>query len=172
MAMPAGLPPMAISATDFISLSDTTLSESPVWLVTKASLTVLADSDAPETATAMLPSIAAVNDTISRVTGRGMSCLRASAAGFDFLFQRIEAAAIDALHGLHGRFIRELRRRVVVHEATIERALPLHSRLVAFALHAQRGGVVIDRQHLGIDLSNLVFVELLGGIVLNELLFD
>ena len=66
MAMPAGLPPMAISATGFMSASETTVSDSPVWLVTKASVTV-AGSDVADTQTAMLASIAAVDDNISRL---------------------------------------------------------------------------------------------------------
>ena len=73
MAMPAGLPPMAISATGFMSASETTVSESPVWLVTKASLTV-AGSDVADTQTAMLASIAAVDDNISRLSAPSCRC--------------------------------------------------------------------------------------------------
>ena len=66
MAIPAGLPPMAISASGFMSASDTIVSESPFWLVTKASLTVAGSANSPTDAP-MPPSIAAVDRMISRL---------------------------------------------------------------------------------------------------------
>src|SRR5438445_312262 len=48
-----------------------------------------------------------------------------SASAFDLLLQRLEARAIKPAHRLHRGLVAQLRRRIVVGKAAIERAGPL-----------------------------------------------
>ena len=61
-----------------------------------------------------------------------------SAARFDLGFQRLEPGLVDPRNRLHCGLVGKLRRRVIVHEAAIERALPLHDALAALFAHRDR----------------------------------